>query len=112
MVGLVPKTVATQHLEDIEVEQTILFTLLLEWERPKFGCTLSLDKLISFVPNNDLVLRGRDDQFTLPCSYHTYDPNWKIRTTPKPTGKGALDAPEVVLVNSSGSQSSSSGSAC
>jgi hypothetical protein len=28
---------------------------------------------------------------TLPHSYSSFDMNWKIRTTPKPTGKDMLD---------------------
>jgi hypothetical protein len=54
-VQLVPKTVATQHLEDIEEEQSILLALLLEWERRVTGKAVDINKLYSLCPS-DLVL--------------------------------------------------------
>jgi hypothetical protein len=88
-VRLVPKAVATPHLEEIETEQSILLALLLEWECPVTSKAVDMDKLHSLCPS-DSVLRG-EHSYNLPPTFTTFDPRWKIRTTPRPTGKDVLD---------------------
>jgi hypothetical protein len=57
------------------------------------------------------VLRG-EHSYNLPPIFTTFDPRWKIRTTPRPTGKDVLDVPEGEVAQPAGLQSSSSGSTC
>jgi hypothetical protein len=84
-VRLVPKDVATQHLEDIEEEQSILLALLLEWECLVPNKAVDMHRLYSLCPS-DSVLKG-GHSYNLPPIHTTYGPRWKIRTTPKPTGR-------------------------
>jgi hypothetical protein len=69
-----------------------------------------MDKLYSLCPS-DSVLRG-EHSYNLPPIFTTFDPRWKIRTTPRPTGKDVLDVPEVEVAQPAGLQSSSSESTC
>jgi hypothetical protein len=91
-VWLVPKAVTTLHLEEIEAEQSILLALLLERECLVTGKAVDMDKLYSLCLS-DSVLRG-EHSYNLPPIFTTFDPTWKIRTTPRPTGKDVLDVPE------------------
>jgi hypothetical protein len=109
-VWLVPKTVATQHLEEIEEEQSILLALLLEWECPVTSKAVDINKLYSLCPS-DSILRG-ENGYNLPPIFSTFEPRWKIRTTPRPMGKSMLDASEKEVAQFSDSYSSSSGSTC
>jgi hypothetical protein len=110
-VWLVPKAVATLHLEEIEAGQSILLALLLEWRGMSgTGKAVDMDKLYSLYPS-DLVLRG-EYSYNLPPTFTTFDPRWKIRTTPRPTGKDVLDVPEGEVAQPASLQSSSSGSTC
>ena len=106
-VQLVPKQVATQNLKDIGREQAILSSLLLDWERPKPGSIL-----VEHVPTNFNIVPGSGHGSNLPPTFPSYDMNWKLRTTPKPTGKDTLDIPVQAAATSIGTQSSSSGSTC
>jgi hypothetical protein len=74
---LVPKTITKQNLEDIEIDQSILLTLLPDWERPGTGQAVMLDKLGSLCYGNTIVHKG-SGSYTLPPTYPTFDPNWKI----------------------------------
>jgi hypothetical protein len=108
---MVPKTVADQNLEKIEVEQSILLALFPDWERPRSGTPVSLEMLNSLSPYNDNV-HGSGQGYSLPPTFPLFDPNWKIWTSHKPTWMGTLDAPDDKVATSSGSTSSSSGSTC
>jgi hypothetical protein len=109
-VWLVPKAVATLHLEEIEAEQSILLALLLEWEYLVTSKAVDIDKLYSLCPSNS-VLRG-EHSYNLPPIFATFDPRWKIRTTPKSMGKDSLDVLEGKVAQPAGLQSSSSKSTC
>ena len=71
-VQLVPNEVATQHLEEIEEEQSILLALLLEWERPASSKVVDMNTLYSLCPL-DSVLKG-EPGYNLPPIHSTYDP--------------------------------------
>ena len=109
-VRLVPNEVATQHLEEIEEEQSILLALLLEWERPVPGKVVDMKTLYSLCPS-DSVLRG-EPGYNLPPIHFTYDPKWKIRTTPKPTGRGTPDAAQGEVAQPYALQNPSGGGTC
>jgi hypothetical protein len=76
-VRLVPKTVTKKNLEDIVVEQSILLTLLPDWEHPGSSQVVTLDKLSSLCHSDHKVCRGNRG-YILPPIYPTFDPNWKI----------------------------------
>jgi hypothetical protein len=76
-VRLVPKTVAKKNLENIVVEQSILLALLPDWERLGSGRVVTLDKLGSLCHSDHKVSRSNRG-YTLPPTYPTFDPNWKI----------------------------------
>jgi hypothetical protein len=50
--------------------------------------------------------------YNLPPVFTTFDPRWKIRTIPKPMGKGMLDTLEMKVAQTFDSKSSSSESIC
>jgi hypothetical protein len=110
-VRLVPKTVAKKNLEDIVVEQSILLALLPDWEHPGSGRAVTLDKLSSLCHSDHKVHKGNRG-YTLPPTYPTFDPNWKIWTTPKLMRVSTLDAPGRIVAVHPGYSSSFSGSAC
>lgn len=102
-VQLVPHDVATQNLDDIEIEQNILSTLLLDWERPTSGRNASPrdPEFIRLLPTS--VLGGAMHHIP-PTTYSSMDEHWKLRTTPKPTGRGMLVAPGQVVVDLTGTK--------
>jgi hypothetical protein len=106
-VRLVPKTIASQKLEDIAIEQTALLSLFLEWECPRPFKAYNWE----LITPGSQVLEPAEGH-TLPHSYSSFDINWKIRTTPKPTGKDMLDVKDLVGTPTTSISSSSSGSAC
>ena len=106
-VQLVSKQVATQNQKDIGREQAILSSLLLDWERPKPGSFL-----VEHIPTNLNIVPRSGHGNSLPPTFPSYDMNWKLRITPKPTGKDTLDIPVQAAATSIGTQSSSSGSTC
>jgi hypothetical protein len=76
-VQLVPKTIASQKLEDIAAKQTALLSLFLEWEclTPFKASNREL------ITPSSQILKAAEGH-TLPHSYSSFDMNWKIRTTP------------------------------
>ena len=106
-VQLVPKQVATQNLKDIGREQAILSSLLLDWERPKPGSFL-----VEHIPTNLIIVPRRGHGNSLPPTFPSYDMNWKLRTTPKPTGKDMLDILVQAATTSTRTQNSSGESTC
>ena len=104
---LVPKQVTIQNLKDIGREQAILSSLLLDWECPKPGSIL-----VEHVPTNFNIVPGSGHGSSLPPTFPSHDMNWKIKTTPKPTGKDTLDILVQAATTSTRTQNSSSGSTC
>ena len=109
-VRLILNKVAVQHLEEIEEEQSTLLALLLEWERPASGKVVDMNTLYNLCPS-DSVRRG-EPGYNLPPIHSTYDPRWKIRTTPKPMGKGTLDATQGEIAQPCALQNPSGGGTC
>jgi hypothetical protein len=71
---MVPKAIANQNLGKIEVEQSILLALFPDWEP---GTLVSLEMLNNLSPYKDNV-HGRGQGYSLPPTFPTFDPNWKI----------------------------------
>jgi hypothetical protein len=111
IVRMVPKAITDQNLEKIEVEQSTLLTLFPDWECPRSGTLGSLETLNSLSPHYDNVHRSRQG-YSLPLTFPSFDPNWKIWTSYKPIWMGMLDAPGDKVATSSGTTSSSSRSTC
>jgi hypothetical protein len=72
---LVPKTIASQKLEDIAAEQTTLLNLFLEWECPRPFKAYNRE----LITPGSQVLEAAEGH-TLPHSYSSFEMNWKIRT--------------------------------
>jgi hypothetical protein len=111
VVQMVSKAIADQNLEKIEVEQSILLALFPDWEHHRSGIPVSLETLNSLSPYYDNV-HGSRQGYSLPLTFPSFDPNWKIWTSHKPTWMGTLDAPGDRVATSSGTTSFSSGSTC
>jgi hypothetical protein len=85
--------VATQLLEEIKAEQSILLALLLEWECLVTSRGGGHEQAYNLCPSN-LVLRGKHS-YNLPLIliFTTFEPRWKIRTTPQTNGEGHARCP-------------------
>jgi hypothetical protein len=93
-VQLVPKTIASQKLENIAAEQTALLSLFF-WEYPRPFKAYNRELI---TPSSQVLEAAKGH--TLPHSYSSFDMNWKIRTTPKLTGKDTLNVgttPSILL---------------
>jgi hypothetical protein len=108
-VQMVPKAITDQYLGKIEVEQSVLLALFPDWERSRPSTPVSLETLNNLSPYKDNV-HGRGQGYSLPPTFPTFDPNWKIWTSHKPTWMGTLDAPDDRVATSSGTSSSFNGS--
>jgi hypothetical protein len=106
-VRIAPKAIADQNLEKIEVEQSVLLALFQDWECPRAGTPVSLEMLNNLSLYKDNV-HGRGQGCSLPPTFLTFDPKWKIWTSHKPTWMGMLDAPDDRVATLSGTSSSSS----
>jgi hypothetical protein len=104
---MVPKAITNQNLEKIEVEQSVLLALFPDWERPRSSIPVSLETLNRLSP-----FHGSRQGYSLRPTFPSFDPNWKIWTSHKPTWMGTLDAPGDRVATSSGTTSSSSRSTC
>jgi hypothetical protein len=111
IVQMVPKAITDQNLEKIEVEQSVLLTLFPDWEWLRSSIPVSLETLNSLSPYYDNVHR-RGQGYSLPLTFPSIYPNWKIWTSHKPTWISTLDAPSDKVATSSGTTSSFSRSTC
>jgi hypothetical protein len=111
VIRMVPKAIAYQNLKKIEVEQSVLLALFPDWERPRSGIPVSLETLNRLSLYYDNV-HGSGQGYSLPPTFPSFDPNWKIWTSHKPMWMGTLDAPGDRVATSSGTTSSSSRSTC
>jgi hypothetical protein len=76
---MIPKAIADQNLGKIKVEQSVLLALFPDWERPRPSTPVSLETLNNLSPYKDNV-HGRGQSYSLPPTFSTFDPNWKIWT--------------------------------
>jgi hypothetical protein len=102
---MVPKAIADQYLGKIEVKQSVLLALFPDWESPRPSTPVSLEMLNNLSLYKDNVY-GRGQGYSLPPTFPTFDPNWKIWTSHKPTWMGTLDAPNDRVATSLGTSSS------
>jgi hypothetical protein len=105
-VRMVPNKVATQNLRGIEAENA----LLLDWEGPASSLMASLDDLHQVGPLRCIVW-DRDTATISPPTFPIIDVEWKVRTIPKPNGKGMLVVSEEEVAHSLETQNSTSRSA-
>jgi hypothetical protein len=108
---MVPKAISDQNLEKIEVEQSVLLALFPDWEHPRSSILASLETLNRLSPYYNNV-HGSGQGYSLPPTFPSFDPNWKIWISHKPTWMGTLDAPSDRVATSLGTTSSSSRSTC